>query len=57
MVDHATALVLAAATTQEDGSAMAVEEEEEIGGGSTGHIFKKLAVEARVDGTPVAAAA
>ena len=56
MADQATALMLAEAATEDDGSGMAVEEEDDAAGGSAGHIGKTTAVEAGVDGTPVAAA-
>ena len=57
MAEEAKALMLAEAVAQVDGSAMAVEEREAAASASTGHIFKNIAVETGVDGTPVAEAA
>ena len=57
MAEQAKALMLAEAVAQVDESAMAVEEGAATVSGCTGHIYKKLAVETGVKGTPVAAAA
>ena len=57
MAEQKKALILAEAVTQVDGSAVTVEEREASTSGSTGHLYQKLAVETRVDGTFVATAA
>ena len=56
MAEQAKALMLAEAVTQVDESAMTLEEGTAAASGSTGHIFKKFAVEIGVKGTPVAPA-
>ena len=56
MAEQAKALILAEAVTQVGESAVTMEEGA-AASGSTGHIFKKIAVETGVKGTPVAAAA
>ena len=54
MAEQAKALMLAEAVTQVDESARTMEEGAAAVSGSTGHIFKKFAVETGVNGTPVA---